>query len=58
MRVQGVRVDTDGAEQLKGAVKCEVDAEHRDRANLFLPSSPVIMTHQFLVVLGRSAPAL
>lgn len=48
----------DGAEELKGAVKAEVDASNRDDVNLFLPSSPVIMTHRFLTVLGRSAPAL
>ena len=48
----------DGAEQLKSAVKCEVDAQYRDRINLFIPSSPVVMTHQFLVVLGRSAPTI
>lgn len=48
----------DGAEQLKGAVKCEVDSQFRDRINLFVPSSPVVMAHQFLVVLGRSVPTI
>lgn len=48
----------DGVEQLKGAVKAEIDAQYRDRINLFVPASPVIMLHQLLNVLGRSAPSL
>jgi phage tail sheath gpL-like len=58
MQVWEQRGVFDGAEQLKGAVVAEIDSQYADRINLFVPSSPVIMTHQFLVVLGRSAPAI
>lgn len=48
----------DGAEQLKSAVRAEIDADDSSRINLFVPTSPRIAWHQTGVVAAQSAPTI